>query len=103
MLLPATFAPVRKEAWHICETAVTGFCKGFRHLCLCIAGRCLMSKKRIFLFFLSIVLLIISEYLLLNELMGGDNTLLLLLSSGGLLTSVFFIIQFYKEWRNSIK
>lgn len=62
-----------------------------------------MSKKRVFLFFCSIVLLIVSEYVLLNELMVSDNASIMAISSAGLMASVFFIIRFYNEWRNSLK
>lgn len=62
-----------------------------------------MSKKRVILFFASIVLLIISEYLLLNGLMDSGSAPLLVGSTAGLLTSVYFIIRFYNEWRNSLK
>jgi hypothetical protein len=63
----------------------------------------LMSRKRIFLFFLSILLLIASEYLLLNELMAEADLLPMLLSGSILLASVFFVVRFYKEWRESLK
>lgn len=62
-----------------------------------------MSRKRIFLFFLSILLLIASEYLLLNELLAEAAMLPMLLSGSILLASVFFVIRFYKEWRESLK
>ena len=70
---------------------------------LSMTGYDLMSKKRIFLFFLSILLLIASEYLLLNELMAEGHIRPIIISGTVLLASVFFVIRFYKEWRNSLK
>ncbi|RPD46532.1 MULTISPECIES: hypothetical protein [Chitinophagaceae] len=62
-----------------------------------------MSRKRIILFLVSILLLIASEYLLLSELMAEANMLPVLVSGSVLLASVFFVVRFYKEWRESLK
>jgi cytochrome c oxidase subunit IV len=62
-----------------------------------------MSRKQVLIFFGSVLLLIVSEYLLLTGLMISSNVLVLVMSCAGLLTSIFFIIRFYNEWRNSLK
>lgn len=66
-------------------------------------GPSIMSKKRVLYFFASIVLLIISEYLLLNQLMVEGHAAVLVGSAAGLLASIYYIIRFYNEWRNSLK
>ncbi len=81
----------------------SGVCNQFMPTTNAKPSYVLMSRKRIILFLVSILLLIASEYLLLSELMAEANMLPVLVSGSVLLASVFFVVRFYKEWRESLK